>query len=50
MITISTTSEEEARDIAEILGTPGDGGIAWPYRIFLMGHEFRPGCGNKVKA
>lgn len=38
MITISTTDEDEARDLAEILGSA----LAWPYRIFLRGREFRP--------
>jgi len=37
MIIISTTTEDEARDLDEILA-----GIAWPYRIYLQGREFRP--------
>jgi hypothetical protein len=40
MITISTTSEEEAREVAGFLAATLPPG--WSYRIFLFGHEYRP--------
>jgi hypothetical protein len=38
MITISTTDEGEARDLAEILAA----GFGWPYRIYVLAREFNP--------
>lgn len=36
-VIISTTDEDEARDLAAILGA----GFGWPYRIFVADREFR---------
>jgi hypothetical protein len=42
MITISTTSEDEARDVADVLGAMLPPGLG--YRIFLRGHEVTCGA------
>jgi hypothetical protein len=42
-VIISTTEEDEARDIAGILGAH----FSWPYKIYVLDREFRPVPGAK---
>jgi hypothetical protein len=52
VIIISTFSEDEARDVSEVLAAsmPPE----WGWRIYLRGHEFRPpmrcaGCKQEIR-